>query len=287
MARVARSLSGKVVVITGAGRGIGAATAEALVAKGAKVVLGDLDLGAAEETAARLDKEPVPMHVDVTDPVGLAAFLAEVESTVGAIDVLINNAGIMPLAAVDEETDASTVRQLEVNLLAVIRATREAVRRMKPRRAGHILNVASVAGKSGYPGGSTYCATKHGVVGFSEAVRLELRGSGIDVSCVMPAIVRTELAAGLGEARFIKSIQPRDVAEAIVNALEFPHFDVYVPKSVGGTAKIMGLLPRKWSEAVVRALKADQILNVGHSPERAAYENRAATASGSGRSIGD
>ena len=100
----------------------------------------------------------------------------------------------------DEEDDAATRRMLEINLHAVIHGTREAVKRMKPRGTGHIVNVASMAGKSGFPGAATYCATKHAVVGLSEAVHLELRGTGVSVSCVMPAVVRTELASGLGEA---------------------------------------------------------------------------------------
>ena len=101
---------------------------------------------------------------------------------------------------------------------------------MRPRESGHIVNIASAAGKAGFPGGATYCATKHGVVGLSEAVRAELRGSGVEISVVMPAIVRTELAAGLKEARFFKSVEATDVADAIVKTLQRPKFEVYVPR---------------------------------------------------------
>src|SRR5699024_4305186 len=114
------------------------------------------------------------LGLDVHDTAAFTGFLDSVERELGPIDVLINNAGIMPLSAVEDEEDAATRRQLEINLHAVIHGTREAVKRMRPRGRGHIVNVASMAGKSGFSGGATYCATKHGVVGFSESVRLEL-----------------------------------------------------------------------------------------------------------------
>jgi NAD(P)-dependent dehydrogenase (short-subunit alcohol dehydrogenase family) len=264
-----------VVVITGGGQGIGAATASALSRLGARVVIGDLDQVRAEKTAGELDAEALPL--DVTDIRGFTEFLDEVERRHGRIDVLVNNAGIMPLAALEEESDATTRRQLEINLHAVIHGTREAMKRMRPRRSGHIVNVASFAGKAGFPGAATYCATKHAVVGLSEAVHLELHGSGVHVSCVMPAIVRTELASGLGEAKLFKSSRPEDVADAIVATLRKPRFEVFVPRSVGTMGKLTRLLPRRAGEALARALKADQLLaSAAHSPARADYEARAA-----------
>ncbi|GLY34828.1 short-chain dehydrogenase [Amycolatopsis sp. NBRC 101858] len=272
---MAEELAGKVVVITGGGQGIGAATASALSRLGARVVIGDLDQVRAEKTAGELDAEALPL--DVTDIKGFTEFLDEVERRHGRIDVLVNNAGIMPLALLEEESDATTRRQLEINLHAVIHGTREAVKRMRPRRSGHIVNVASFAGKAGFPGAATYCATKHAVVGLSEAVHLELHGSGVHISCVMPAIVRTELASGLGEAKLFKSSRPEDVADAIVATLRKPRFEVFVPRSVGTMGKLTRLLPRRAGEALARALKADRLLaSAAHSPARADYEARAA-----------
>ncbi|SFW66617.1 SDR family oxidoreductase [Amycolatopsis australiensis] len=272
---MAEELAGKVVVITGGGQGIGAATASALSRLGARVVIGDLDQVRAEKTAAGLGAEALPL--DVTDIRAFTAFLDEVERRHGRIDVLVNNAGIMPLGELERESDATTRRQLEINLHAVIHGTREAIKRMRPRRSGHIVNVASFAGKAGFPGAATYCATKHAVVGLSEAVHLELHGSGVHVSCVMPAIVRTELASGLGEAKLFKSSRPEDVADAIVSTLRKPRFDVYVPRSVGTMGKLTRLLPRRAGEALSRALKADRLLaSAAHSPARAEYEARAA-----------
>jgi NAD(P)-dependent dehydrogenase (short-subunit alcohol dehydrogenase family) len=277
MARQPRTLAGKVVVITGGGRGIGAATASALARLGALVAIGDLDLDVAKQTADGLGDNAVALPLDVTDRAAFTRFLDDVERQLGPIDVLINNAGIMPIGMLAEESDRSTRNQLEINLHAVIHGTREAVQRMKPRGTGHIVNIASAAGKAGFPGVATYCATKHGVVGLSEAVRMELRGSGLEVSVVMPAIVRTELTLGVEEARFVKSITPSDVADAIVKALQRPKFDVFVPSSLGPINRFTRLLPRSAGEWVARALKGDQVMvNAAHSAARKDYEARAA-----------
>src|SRR3954465_10944982 len=143
MAKQPRSLAGKVVVITGGGRGIGAATAKALVARGARVAIGDVDLETARRTADELGGGTIARYLDVTDRPGFTAFLDEVERELGSLDVLINNAGIMPLSAVEEESEASVIRQIELNLHGVIHGTKEAIRRMRPRGGGHIVNLAS------------------------------------------------------------------------------------------------------------------------------------------------
>jgi short-subunit dehydrogenase len=177
----------------------------------------------------------------------------------------------------DDEADASIIRQIEINLHGVIHGTAEAMRRMKPRGTGHIVNIASAAGKSGFPGLATYCATKHGVVGYSEAVRGELMETGIEVSVIMPSFVATELTSGIADARGVKRASAEDVANAIVAAVQFPKFDVFVPKEVGAIVKITQMLPRRAREGVAKALGADHILlDAAGSPERRAYEERAA-----------
>jgi NADP-dependent 3-hydroxy acid dehydrogenase YdfG len=272
-----RSLNGKVVVITGGGRGIGAATARALVAKGAKVAIGDVDLDTAERTAQELGGGTIAKRLDVTDRQAFTAFLDEVTEELGGLDVIINNAGIMPLTPADEESDDSIFRQLELNLHAVIHGTKEGMQRFKRQGSGHIVNIASVAGKAGFPGGATYCATKHGVVGYSEAVRFELRGTDVEVSCVMPGIVDTELASGLKDARAVKKVTPEEVASHIVGALEQPYFDVFVPKAAGTVNRLMTPWPRSVREKIAVWLKADRVLlDAAHGAERAAYEKRAA-----------
>jgi NADP-dependent 3-hydroxy acid dehydrogenase YdfG len=276
MAKERRSLSGKVVAITGAARGIGKATATALIRRGARVAIGDLELELAQRTATELGGGAVALQLDVTDRDSFAAFLDEAERELGPLDVLINNAGIMPLGRFAEEDDATAVRMIDINLHGVILGTKLALARMEPRNRGHIVNIASQAGKGGFPGGATYCATKHAVVGLSEAVRAELLETEIEVSCVMPAIVNTELAAGLKEARGVKNLEPEQVAEAIVDALERPKFDVWVPRSTQFIATAMSVVPRRGREAIARMLKADTVLAEADPAQRAGYEARAA-----------
>ena len=115
-----------------------------------------------------------------------------------------------------DETDASTDIQVAVNLGGVLNGTKLALARMRPRGRGHIVNVAWIGGKIASPGGATYSATKHAVVGLSESLRGELRGSGVAVSIVMPAIIATEMADGLGSARGVRPVEPAVVGEAIV-----------------------------------------------------------------------
>lgn len=272
MARHARDIRGKVVAITGGARGIGAATARAFEAAGAQVAVGDLDLAPIAPPGSELAEAPLALRLDVTDPAGFTAFLDQVENALGPIDVLVNNAGIMAVVEFDREPPASIRRQLAVNLHAVIHGTQQAVCRMKPRGHGHIVNVASAAGKMGFAGVATYSATKHAVVGLSEALHYELAGSGVDISCVLPAIVRTELAAGLEDHWLIKSSTPEQVAAAIVDAVRKPRLEIMVPPRVGALNRVMRLLPRAVTDRAMTALHADTImLAAAHSPDRAAY----------------
>jgi NAD(P)-dependent dehydrogenase (short-subunit alcohol dehydrogenase family) len=275
MARAPRNLTGKVVVITGAARGIGAATARAVAREGVRLAIGDLDGDLAAGLAAELGG--MARKLDVTDHAGFAAFLDEVEDELGPIDVLINNAGIMPVTSFLDEAADSIARQLEINLHAVIFGSQQAVRRMRPRGHGHLVNVASAAGKGGFPGVVTYCSTKFGVVGLTDALSHELHGSGVDVSCVMPAIVRTELTDGVKDHWLIKTSTPEQVADAIVEALKKPRLDVYVPKSLNALNRSMALVPRRGQAWFLRATGADHLLaDAAHSPAREAYERRAA-----------
>jgi NAD(P)-dependent dehydrogenase (short-subunit alcohol dehydrogenase family) len=275
MAKQRRSLNGRVVAITGGARGIGKATAEALVRRGARVAIGDVDLALAEQTAAGLGGGSVALPLDVADRGSFEAFLDEAERQLGPLDVVINNAGIMPTTPFAEESEDSFRRQIEINLIGVINGTQLAMRRMMPRNTGHIVNIASQAGKTGVPGIATYSATKHAVVGLTESVRGELRGRNVEISCVMPTVVNTELTAGVGQ-KWVKPVEATDVAEAIAEALEVPRFDVYVPKSNGALLRAAALMPRSAAEAVGRAMGTDKLMTEVDHTARAAYEERAA-----------
>jgi NADP-dependent 3-hydroxy acid dehydrogenase YdfG len=276
MAKQPRSLTGQVAAITGGGRGIGRATAQAFVREGIKVAIGDIDLATAQRTAEELGGQTIALELNVTDRESFQSFLDGVESRLGPVDILVNNAGIMPLATFVEEDDATAHRQIDINLHGVLYGMKIALPGMQQRGRGHVVNLASMAGKVGFPGGATYCATKHAVVGVSEAVRQELRGSGVEISIVMPGLVNTELTSGLGTARGVKRVDPEDVAEAIVQALKFPRFDVFVPKSAGYIQRLSALLPRAAAEAVARGLKADRVLTQIDVAQRHSYEDRAA-----------
>ncbi|HEX4670442.1 MAG TPA: SDR family oxidoreductase [Solirubrobacterales bacterium] len=275
MAKQRRSLNGKVVAITGGARGIGKATATALVRKGCRVAIGDLDLQLAERTATGLGGGTIALALDVTDRASFTTFVDETERQLGPVDVVINNAGIMPVTALVDESDDSIHRQLDINIYGVIVGTQLAIERMRPRGGGHIVNIASQAGKTAIPGIATYSGTKHAVVGICEAVKAELRGSGVEVHCVMPTVVNTELTAGVSQ-KLIKPVEAEDVADEIAEALEVGRFDVYVPRSNAVMTRFGALMPRRVSEAIGRLMKADKLMfEVDHGARRA-YEERAA-----------
>jgi NADP-dependent 3-hydroxy acid dehydrogenase YdfG len=276
MAKAPRSLTGTVVAITGGARGIGRATARALIAQGARVAIGDIDRAMAAETADELGQGTIGLALDVTDRASFDTFLSEVETRLGPLEVLINNAGIMPIGPFVAETDATTARMIDVNLNGVILGSKLALKRFLPRNRGHLVNIASVAGKGGFPGGATYCATKHAVVGLSEAIRAEVRSTDIDVSIVMPVVVNTELGSGLQRTRGIKVVEPEDVATAIVEAVQTGRVDVWVPRAMQALFRGMNLVPRGFADFITKVLKGDQVLVNPDHLARGAYEQRTA-----------
>jgi NADP-dependent 3-hydroxy acid dehydrogenase YdfG len=278
MAKQPRILAGETAAITGAGRGIGRATGHALTRKGMRVAVGDVDLDAARTVAEELGPTAVALELDVTERDSFQAFLDATEDELGPLDVLINNAGIMPLGRFIDEDDLTARRIIDINLHGVILGMKLALARMVARGRGHIVNVSSQAGKFGTPGGATYSATKHAVVGVSESVRGELRlmDADIDVSYVMPYVVNTELGGGLGRARGFKNLEPSEVADAIVDALEHRIVEVWVPRSAKRTNVLATLAPRRLAEGFARATKADRVLADTDPNARRAYELRAA-----------
>jgi short-subunit dehydrogenase len=278
MAKQPRILAGQTAAITGGARGIGRATAQALLGQGMRIAIGDVDLETARQTAAELGPSAVALTLDVTERDSFSTFLDEAEQQLGPIDVLVNNAGIMQIGRFIDEDDLTARRMIDINLHGVILGTKLALDRMIPRGRGHIVNIASQAGKFGTPGGATYSATKHAVVGLTEAVRGEMRlmGSQVQLSYVMPYVVKTELGSGLGQARGLSELEPGEVADAIVDALRFGTVEVWVPKRSRRTNQIVTLLPRRLSEAMGRAMKADRVLATADADLRRGYDLRAA-----------
>jgi len=274
MAKTLRPLNGWVVAITGGARGIGRATATALIAQGARVALGDIDVPLAEKTASELGAGTIGLPLNVTDRESFAAFLDEVERQLGPLDVLINNAGIMPVGPFESETDQTAQRLVDINVHGVILGSKLAIERFRPRGRGHIVQLASIAGKGGFPGGATYCATKHAVVGLTEALRAELRGSGIEMHQVLPIGVNTELYSGVSAARGFPTAEPHEVANAIVELLQTDRFEIFVPKSAGVVTRMQSLVPRRVAEGIIRLTKGDQVLLAADPAARAAYDAR-------------
>jgi len=180
--------------------------------------------------------------------------------------------------AFDSPLDAA----VEVNLLGVLYGMRAFLPEMLRTGRGHIVNVASLAGRFATPGTGLYSATKHAVVGLCEAVRAETRDTGIEVSCVMPVPVNTGLMEGVADQRAVKRVEPEDVANEIVAALELQRFDVFVPRYMKTTVAVGNILPRKAREAMARFMGVDKILTEVDRSKRRAYEERAAASAAAG-----
>lgn len=270
-----RSLQDAVIAITGGSRGIGLATAEAFRREGATVAIGARDGERAAAAAAGIGAAAYPL--DVTDRASFQTFWTNVEADLGPIDVLVNNAGVMLVGAFDTETDEASREQLDVNLLGTLNGMKVALPPMRARGKGHIINMVSAVGVVGLPGCATYSAAKHGVVGLSEAVRGEIRRDDVDLTIVLPLPARSELTAGLGDARFVSWLQPSDIAAAVVGAAKKPRYQVFVPRWTNPVNRFLGVLPQGLREWTGSLFKADQLLATTDTSARRDYEARAVT----------
>jgi len=197
--------TGKVAIVTGAGSGIGAATAHQLAAEGAAVVVSDIVAAHAESVAKQITEKKgraIAVTTDVTDEAQVAALIDRAVAEFGGLDLMVNNAGI---AGDQGDIDTSELTQwqqiLDVNLTGVFLGLKHAVRAMKAgNRKGSIVNVASILGLVGFANAAAYTASKHGVMGLTKAAALELGKVGIRVNAVAPAFIKTPLIAGMEDA---------------------------------------------------------------------------------------
>jgi NAD(P)-dependent dehydrogenase (short-subunit alcohol dehydrogenase family) len=262
-------LAGAVVLVTGAARGIGLATARAFTEAGATVHRGDL----APSSTAAADLGPVH-PLDVTSRESFAGFVDRVLAEAGRIDVLVNNAGVMPLGAFLDEPDAISRATLDVNVWGLIHGMRLVLPGMLDRGSGHIVNIASMAGKIPFPGMAVYNASKYAAVGLTAAVRRELHGTGVTASAVLPSAVRTSLSSGVRLGGGLPTADPSDVASAVLRTCHTRQAEISVPRWLRpGWKALDGLTPTCLLALGLRLLGDDRGLHADPAA-RSAYTER-------------
>lgn len=269
------ALAGAAVAVTGGGNGIGRAIALHMARAGARVAIGDIDVAAAETVAQQIGGDAFAVALDVADREQFAAFLDAAEERHGPLRIMVNNAGVDWVGPFDQEPDEISRRELDINLYGTILGSKLALARMLPRRAGHLINVSSGVGRLPLPGSATYAATKHGVVGLTESLRLEYRGSGLAFSIVQPSQVETAMLDGQGRPRALPIVTPDDVAVAVLDAARRRRFEVWVPRSQGASAKLAAILPRRVRELAFRVVGLPRIAGDLDVEARRAYHERA------------
>jgi NADP-dependent 3-hydroxy acid dehydrogenase YdfG len=226
----------KVVIVTGASSGIGFATALTLSKAGAKVAIGARRTDKLQELEKKITQnggEAFSQKLDVTKKSDCNSFVDATIKKWGEVDVLVNNAGLMPLSFVKNLKIDEWDQMIDVNIKGVLYCTAAVIPHMHSKKSGHIINISSVAGRIVFPSGSVYCATKHAVTAFSEGLRQEFSTrSNIRVTCIEPGVVSTELTSTITDeslqsfvetSKKMNSLKAEDIANAILFAVEAPN----------------------------------------------------------------
>ena len=221
-------LANKVALITGGGTGIGKAIALSFAKNGAKVAVASrnrshLDIAAAEFDALGLPH--VTLQMDVTKKDDVKREVDRVVAKWGAIQILVNNAGISGLSLIDDPDDSKWYKILDTNLNGMYLVTKEVLKHMRDHSGGRVINISSVLGKFGVPGYTAYCSTKHGMIGFTRALALEVVDRGITVNTICPGWVDTEMATqGINETAAFQGISPAEFKAQAVAAIPIKRF---------------------------------------------------------------
>ncbi len=217
---------GKCAVVTGASKGIGYAIAEALAGAGAHVVISARNEAEVQEAARRLNEvsegEVVGVASDVRRFEDVRRMIGTAVERFGGVDILVNNAGVGGFGPVDRMEPEKWHQVIETNLNGVFYCCHEAIPVMRERGGGWIINIASLAGKNPLPGGAAYNASKFGLVGFSEALMLDVRQDDIRVNYIMPGSVATHFNDHTPTEEDAWKIQPEDIAQIVMDLLAFP-----------------------------------------------------------------
>lgn len=256
------TFSGATVLITGSALGIGRATAARVARLGADVVGIDLDVDRQTETAGLVEAEGqryFALAADVADESALRAAVTEAAGV--GFDVVVTSAGVGPVGRfLDPEGPGATMeawrRTVEVNVIGTMATVHAALPHLMAKERGHVVTLASVAGHVGISGLVAYSATKHAVVGFSEALDAELTGSGVGVSWVCPTLVRTRMTEGIEPSVFAPMLEPDDVARALTEAVERGRREVFVP---GRMRAVVSTLPALFPALARRMLAYDPV----------------------------
>lgn len=232
------NLNGKIALVTGASSGIGAATALKLAAQGVKVGLAARRIDRLQQLVAQIRAaggEALAIEMDVVDAASVEAGVTQLVDAYGTIDILFNNAGLMPISDIDSFKTDEWHRMVDVNVKGLLNSTAAVLPYMQKQHAGHIFNTSSIAGRKIFPGLSVYCATKHAVTAFSEGLRLEVgKKHNIRVTCIQPGAVDTELFEHVSDKGYrdqmeglrnqMEFLKASDVADTIVFALQAPDY---------------------------------------------------------------
>lgn len=260
-----KDLRDKVVLITGAARGMGRMDALAFAREGCRVVMTDVDLKGLEETTREMANdgyEACPFGLDVSDRDACFRLVEKVGREIGPIEVLVNNAGVMECGEFTGMSEHHWRRTMEVNFLGQVWMMQAVLPGMLARGGGHIVNMASQAGVIGGAKMSSYSASKHAIMGLTDSVRLELRGSGVRFTDVIPGFVDTGMASG-AEPPFISPwVDPARVSEAIVDAVKKGREEICKPAfSVRLSAFLRGLGSPRLLDGIYRMLGGHKVFD--------------------------
>ena len=231
-----KDFQGSVAVITGGASGIGLATAHALAAKGAHIVLADINEQALQSAVEQIKQGQHSTQVfgvttNVADEIQVESLMQRAHETYGRIDLVVASAGIGQGGPIDLFTGAEMQRMMSVNFMGIYHSVRAALPAMRQQGSGHFVFLSSVAGKMGSPFLTAYCATKWAVRGFSSALRTELYGTGIDVTTVYPAwvdtpMIKQEEQSAVSLLNIVAMLTPEQVADEILKAVQENQHDL-------------------------------------------------------------